>query len=181
MRRVRLLTLVVLAIAVASCGGGNQPDRVSWRNIAIDVPDGWYVFEEAGDRLSLSNVDLAGARADGDAPDGDVVAMFFTFEPATLPDDWRQLLHSRDAQVETDDRLTVDGEIPATRIIYADESAGLPTREMVVLVPSRKIVVLAQPVPREGQQDAPEVFLEHLPTFLEVIQQADFGRPLLDE
>ncbi|MEX2487317.1 MAG: hypothetical protein WD377_06850 [Nitriliruptoraceae bacterium] len=180
MRRI-VLAVAVLAIALAGCGGGNQPDTVSWRNIDIDVPDGWYVFEETPDRLSISNVDLAALTEAGEVPTGDVVAMFFTFEPATLPEDWRRLLARRDAEIETDDRVMVDGDIPATRIIFAHQSAGLPTREMVIMVPSRQVVVLSQPVPRDGQQDAGELFLEHLPTFLDVVQQADYGRPLLDE
>jgi hypothetical protein len=82
--------------------------------------------------------------------------------------------------VEADDRLVLTDEIPATRLVYSFQSAGVPTREMVVLVPSRALVVLAQPVPRQGQQDGPEIFLEHVETFLDVLTTADFGRPVLE-
>jgi hypothetical protein len=51
---------------------------------------------------------------------------------------------------------------------------------MVVLIPSRHIVVLAQPVPARGDTDAPDVFLRHIDTFVEVLETAEFGPPLLD-
>lgn len=172
---------VVAALVVSACGTDRQPDAVMWRNIDIAIPDGWYIFEHTSDRLSIANVDLAAYTESGTAPDDDVVAMFFTHEPATLPADWRALLDQRGAHVETDDRIVIADDIPATRLIYAFESAGVPTREMVVLVPSRQVVVLAQPVPRPGQPDGPEVFLTHLDTFLEVVTSAQYGRPLLDD
>jgi hypothetical protein len=41
-------------------------------------------------------------------------------------------------------------------------------------------VLLAIPVPLPGDEDAPEVFLRHLETFLEVLDGAEFGQPQLD-
>jgi len=169
--------LLVSAIVVA-CGG--QPSEANWRNMEIPIPEGWFVFEQTDDRFSISNVDLASFAEAGEIPDGDVVAMFFTHEPATLPGDWRSLLTVRDANLETDDRLVLADEIPATRFIYHFVSADVPTREMVVLIPSREVVVLAQPVPRPGQTTGPEVFVENLEVFMDVIEGITFGRPIID-
>jgi hypothetical protein len=51
---------------------------------------------------------------------------------------------------------------------------------MVVVIPSRSIVLLAQPVPGPGDEDAPDVFLAYLEDFLEVLETAEFGAPVLD-
>ncbi len=180
--RRAIIVLVVAAFILAACGTDRQPDSLVWRNIHVDLPDEWYVFEEADDRLSISNVDLAAYAQEQAVPDrDDVVAMFFTYEPSTLPADWRALLDRLDADIEVDDRLELNGEVPATRMIFRYDSAGVPTREMVVLIPSRAVVVLAQPVPRPGQLGAPELFLDHIDTFMDVIEQAELGRPLLDD
>lgn len=172
--------LSAFALVLAACGEDRQPDTVTWRNIDIDLPHGWYVFEQEADRLSISNVDLAWHAEEGTFPEEDVVAMFFTYEPATLPDDWRQLLDDLDAEVEVDDRLELHDEIPATRLVFRYVSAQVPTRELVALIPSRNVVVLAQPVPRPGQQDAPELFLEYVGVFMDVLETAQLGRPVLE-
>jgi hypothetical protein len=176
---VRLgLSLLVAALVLTACGG--ERTSVTWRNTTFPIPDGWYVFEEEPTRLSLSNADI-GPGADGNQPDGDVVAMHFTYEPRTQPGDVREHLAAQDATIETDRQLVLgDGEVPATQFVYSYETNGIPTREMVVVIASRAIVLLAIPVPLPGDTDAPEVFLEHLETFLEVIDGAEFGQPVLD-
>ncbi|HSK23153.1 MAG TPA: hypothetical protein VK906_08260 [Egicoccus sp.] len=176
---------VVLAVLVAGCGGEDrQPDAVEWRNVSLDVPDSWYVYERSDDHLSISNADL-GPRdeADGEfvAPDDGVVSMNFTFEPNTVPDDWRRFVDEQDATLETDQSITLDEDVPATQLVFSyTSSSGSPTREMVVVIPSRAIVVLSQPVPSRGATDAPEVFLTHIETFLEVLESAEFGRPVME-
>lgn len=175
--------LLVLAVFLAACGSGNQPDAVTWRNVGLPLPVDWYVFEEEADRLSLSNQDIGIGDVAGqpnDWPEGDVVAMFFTYEPGVAPDDWRRLLDQLDAEIETDDRLTLAGDVPATRLIYRYETAGVQTREMVVVIPSRSIVLLAQPVPPPGSTDQTEVFLAYLDDFMGVLESATFGAPVLD-
>jgi hypothetical protein len=178
----RLLAVpLVLALLLAACGG--QPSSVTWRNTTFPVPEGWYVFEEEETRLSLSNADL-GVGTPGEAraqPEGDVVAMHFTYEPRTQPDDIRRHLEGQNATIESDQQILLgDDEIPATQIVYSYETGGTPTREMMVVIASRAIVLLAIPVPLPGETDAPEVFLRHLETFLEVIDGAEFGQPQLD-
>ena len=178
-----LLVLGVLALALAACTGSNQPDSVSWRNVDMDLPDGWYLFEDETDRLSISNQDIGIGDVVGtpaDWPDGDVVAMFFTYEPDTLPADWRDLLGRLGAEIETDTSLTLQDEVPATQLIYRYETEGVRTREMVVLIPSRSIVLLAQPVPSPADEDVTEVFLAYLDEMMGVLESASFGAPLLD-
>jgi hypothetical protein len=48
------------------------------------------------------------------------------------------------------------------------------------VIASRAVVLLAIPVPLPGDTDAPDVFLRHLETFLEVLDSAQFGSPRLD-
>jgi hypothetical protein len=179
--RRHLAVPLVLALLLTACGG--QPSSVTWRNTTFAVPDGWYVFEEEETRLSLSNADL-GVGTPGEAreqPEGDVVAMHFTYEPRTQPDDVRRHLMDQDATIESDQQILLgDDEIPATQIVYSYETGGTPTREMVVVIASRAIVLLAIPVPLPGETDAPEVFLRHLETFLEVLDGAEFGSPVMD-
>lgn len=180
-RRVRAC-LLALALVLVACGG--QPSSVTWRNVTLQVPDGWFVFEEHDTHLSLSNADIGPSEV-GDppreAPDGPVVAMFLTYEPNALPDDWRRYVEEQDATLESDDQIHVGGgEVPATRLVFSYTTNDIPTREMVVVIPSRAIVVLAQPVPRPGDTDAPEIFLDYIDTFIEVLDSADFGPPVLE-
>jgi hypothetical protein len=182
-RLPRLAALLAVLVLVAACGSSDQPDTVSWRNVELDLPDSWYLFEEEADRLSISNQDIGIGDVVGtpaDWPDGDVVAMFFTYEPDTLPDDWRDLLERLDAEVETDTGLVLQGDVPATQLIYRYETEGVLTREMVVVIPSRSIVLLAQPVPAPGDTDVSEVFLRYLEDMMGVLESATFGAPLLD-
>jgi hypothetical protein len=174
--------LLLLAAVAVGCGGGNQPSAVDWRNVTVRLPDGWYVFEEADTRLSISNQDIGPEAMREGAPEADepVVAMFFTYEPTTLPDDWRRYVEEQDATLEADDRLELDGEVPATRLVFSYVTDGVPLREMVVVIPSRSIVVLSQPVPAAGDTTGPEVFLEYIETFMQVLEDASFGAPVLE-
>lgn len=173
----------MLALLAAACGADSQPGEVTWRNVELQLPDGWFLFEEEADRLSISNQDIGIGDVVGqpnERPEGDVVAMFFTYEPDTVPDDWRELLARLDAEIETDARLTLAGAVPATQLIYRYETEGVLTREMVVVIPSRAIVLLAQPVPPPGSDDQSEVFLAYLDDFMGVLESATFGAPVLD-
>lgn len=183
MRSSRLLSMVAIAMFIVACGSGSQPSSVEWRNVEFELPAGWYVFEDEEDRFSISNQDI-GISEDPDAPrerpEGDTVAMFFTYEPNTVPEDWREFVQQQDAELESDQQIELQGEVPATRLIYRLVTDGIPTREMVVVIPSRSIVLLAQPVPLVGEEDAPDVFLAYLEDFLGVLETAEFGAPVLD-
>ena len=175
------IALVVAAIVLTACG---PPSSVTWRNVTVDVPDGWHVIEQEPSRLSLANADVGPTEVGEPAhpqPEGPVVAMWFTYEPDTIPDDWRRYVDEQEATLESDDQVHLgSGDVPATRLVFSYTTNDVPTREMVVVIPSRAIVVLAQPVPRPGDTDAPDVFLDHIATFLEVLETAEFGAPVLD-
>ena len=180
----RLAWMLLLAVSILGCGGDDpQPEAVTWRNVTLDLPDEWYLVEQSETHLTISNQDL-GVSEETEQPrprfDGDVVAMYFTYEPETLPDDWRAFVEDQDATLESDDSIVVGSNVPATRIVYSYVTNGVPTREMVVLIPSRGIVVLSQPIPGPSGDDAPQVFLRHIETFLEVLQTAEYGAPLLE-
>lgn len=186
MRPFRLPSIGVVLVAVliaAACGGANQPSSVTWRNVTLHLPDGWYVFENEDTRLSISNADIGPALVDGQTrprPEGDIVAMFLTYEPRTIPDDWRAHVADLGGTMESDDQIMLSDDVPATRMVFTRDNVGATTREMVVVIPSRAIVMLAQPVPDPGDTDAPEVFLEYIETFLDILDAAEFGAPVLD-
>ena len=50
--------------------------------------------------------------------------------------------------------------------------------EMVVVVPSRSLTILLQPVPVRGQTDAPQVFLEARDQFDAILDSIRFGAPV---
>lgn len=180
----RLIAVLLMAGLLAACGGGgsSQPATVQWRNLEIDLPESWFLFEDEDTRLSISNADLRPPGEDEEfaPPDEDVVAMFFTYEPRSLPDDWRDFVEEQDAELETDRSLELEGGVPATQLVFSYVTDGIATREMVVLIPSRRVVILAQPVPSMTEGDAPEVFLEHIDTFMEVVESIEFGAPVID-
>lgn len=185
MSRARQLAVVLLVcLGVVACGGDPdpQPDVIEWRNITMDVPDGWWLIERSDTHLTLSNANLAVEReADEpfDPPEEGVVRLALTFEPGTQPDDWRRFVEQQDATLESDARLTLGERTPATQLLFSYTTNNIATREMVVLIPSRQVVALAQPVPGPDG-NAPEIFLDHIETFLEVLETAEFGPPVLE-
>lgn len=175
-----LLTVMFSVALLAGCGSDEGP--VVWRNITVDLPEGWVVFERTDTTLSIANV-LLGPQDGGDArnaPAGDVVAMFFSYEPDTLPRDWLTFLAANDAVIETEQQRMLTGDIPATQLVYRLTDEVTDTREMVVLIPSRNVVILAQPVPLAGDPSGPDVFLRYIDTFLTVIDTLTFGAPVLE-
>lgn len=187
-RRRRATTLLVVAALVAgllgACGGGD-PSQVAWRDLTLQLPDGWSVFEEEDTRLSVANTPL-GRELTGDEPvrpedlpEGDVAAVFLTHEPRSGPGDWRRFVAESDAELEVDEAVEVGG-LPATRLQFASLDAETPTRELVVVVPSRGVVLLAQPVPLRGASDGPQVFDDNLEVFDEIVASITWGVPLDD-
>ena len=173
----RVFATLVAALLLAGCGGSGA---TTWRDLTLEVPEDWEVFEEEPTRLSLSNVDLGEVFDEGgqSRTDEDVVAIFLTHEPSTIPDDWREFVDGREGgEVESDTAIELDG-VPATRLIFRHVSNEVETREMAVVVPAREIVIFAQPVPSPGDEDAPEVFMEHLETFNDVLDSISWGAPI---
>lgn len=179
MPRTLLLPLLAVAALLAGCGGDDS--AIEWRDARMQLPDGWVVFEEEDTRLSLSNVPLGPlVEEQGVQPDGDVVAMFFTHEPGAGPPAWREYAEERDIVIEQDEAIEVGG-VPATRFQLLDDGGGggeTLTRELVVVVPSREVVLLAQPVPTLGDEDVSDVYDRAADTFDDVIDSITWSAPL---
>lgn len=169
-RRLAAL-LAVLVVLVAGCGPTSQ---LAWRDLELVLPDGWVVVDRLDTALYVGN----GPQGDeGERGDLDV-GVQLSVEPATVADDWRELVSSRGGTIDRDETMTVGG-LPATLLQFtmlgdADTPA---TRERVVLVPSRQLVMLAQAVPVQGQTDGPEVFDAHVDEIDQLIASIDFGAP----
>jgi hypothetical protein len=178
-RRPSVWLLAVLLAGLAACGG--DPAAVSWRDLSLQMPDGWVVFEESENHLSISNAQL-GPTAEGqpgEQPEGDVVAMFFTHQPGVQPGQWRDYVEDHDGTLESDDANEL-AEVPAPRLVFRYDTFGTPMREMVVVIPARQVVVLAQPVPAPGETGGPDTFLRFADTFLEILETIDWGPPITD-
>ncbi len=180
----RALVLALLAALVAACsaGGGGGAGPLEWRDLDLVVPSGWQVIEQRGDVLRIANADL---RADDieatpalpeDPATNDVVAVQFTTDPSNA-DAWRSLIEQEGGDIEADRRIQLDG-IPATSITFNWVTNNVPTREQVVIVPSRELVLLLQPVPVQGQQNAPDIYLRHVEEFQAILDSLDFGAPV---
>lgn len=165
-----LLALAVLASACGSSAGGAQ----EWRGLDLVLPEGWEVFERRDNLLSAA--DAPQGEEPGDPGERTVVAQF-VHDPSSSADDWRELVEAQDGTLEVDERIEVDGA-PATRLVFTWDAYDIPTREMVVVLPSRSIVMLFQPAPRPGQTDGPEVFLEHRDEFEAIIRSIELGAPV---
>lgn len=173
-RSVRALVAVAItAILVVACGGDAR--AVAWRDLDLYLPEGWVVINDYAGALYVAD----GRPGDEPGDPGDLeVGVQFSHEPGTTGDDWRDLVAERGGTLERDEQITVDG-LPATLLEFSfpAEAGDAPTREQVVLVPSRSLVVLSQAVPVQGQQDGPEVFDAHVDEFDAVRESIDFGAP----
>ena len=170
---MRRLLLALLLLAASACGGGTTGTQ-DWRGLTVELPDGWERFEKTATLMSVANAPLGNEEGD---PGDRVVAVQFTFEPGASADDWRGFVEEQDGDLETDQQVVLDG-IPATKLVFSYITNGTPTREMVVVVPARSIVILMQPVPIAGQTNAPEIFLEHVEEFDAILSSIDFGAPV---
>lgn len=157
---------------LVACGGDGPTRR--WRDLTLRVPDGWTVFEDEPTRFSLADADLGDEEGDRGQRR---VAVQLTSGPGASPEDWRELLRQEDATVETDRAIELDG-VPATQLVYRWTTNGIDTREMVVVVPSRSVTILLQPVPVAGQTDAPQLFLEARDEFDGLLDSIRFGAPV---
>lgn len=161
----------IALLFLVACQGGDT--SLAWRDLHVTPPTGWIVFESSDSVLGMANAPLGadgvrGARALGAQ---------FTWEPDTVPQDWRDLVTLLGGTIEEDESIDLDG-VPGTRLVYRWESEGIPTREMVVLLPARGVVILLQPVLELGERDGPERFDENRSVFDEILASIDFGAPM---
>ena len=173
-RRLAGVVAAALVVLLSACGsdGGVQ----SWRGLELELPAGWEVYERRDNLLTAADAPLG--EEPGDAGEREVIAQL-TYDPSSSADDWRGLVTAEGGELEVDEQFQVDG-VPATRLVWSWVTNGIPTREMVVLLPSRSLVMLFQPAPRADQTDAPEVFLEHREQFDAILESIDLGAPVED-
>lgn len=165
-RTVIVLVASVLLLGLTACA----PDdgRVEWRDLSLEVPDGWVVAERDDRKLSLANTEFGPDRADELE-----AAVFLSHEPDGSIDRWRELADDRGGEIETDGTLELDGE-PASRLVFSHDANGTLLREMVVIVPSRDIVMLFQPVVLRGSEDGPATFERHRDRFEQLLASLRF-------
>jgi hypothetical protein len=171
---------VVLAALLAACtSGGAGP--LAWRDLDLELPPGWMVLDQRDDLLLIANRDLRADDIEANPslpqdPDAtDAVAVQFTTD-STGADAWRSLVESEGGEIERDERIQIDG-LPATSLTFNWVTNGVPTREQVVIVPSRQLVLVLQPVPVQGQMTGPDVYLRHVDEFIAILESLDFGAP----
>ena len=165
---VRALSLLLVPVLLAACGG---PERVDWPGLRFDLPDGWERIEDGTDRLVL---------ADHLADEGERgVLVTFLRVPGTLPDDWRERVAERGALLESDEGIMIAGDVPATQLVLLDAPGGTPVREVILVVASRGLVIAISPRVVAGDQDGPELLLESLDGVREVLDVIELAPPAL--
>lgn len=172
MPSVRTALAGLALVALTACGG--TPTTLAWRNIVLPVPEGWVVVE-----VDDARVRLASASAEDGVPDDGLVVLSISFDPRTLPDDVRSGAAARGATIESDAPIVVGDEVPATRFVVFEPSAVAPTREVIVLVPSRGLVAVGSVVPGATVSDPADRLLEDLDVLLSVLEDAAYGPPEL--
>ena len=159
-------------LAATACGG--PPSAVEWRNVVLPVPEGWVVVEVADERVRLASVSVEeGVPADG------LVVLSVVFDPSALPDGVRSSTLARGAIIESDAPIVVGDEVPATRLVVLDPTQSPPTRELVVLIPSRGLVATGAVVVGSDVRDPAARLLEDLDLLLGVLVEASYGPPVL--
>lgn len=164
----------VLVLLVGACGGDDR--AVAWRDLDLRLPDGWMVIENSTGALYVSD----GTPGEEPGEPGTLqVGVQLQTDARGRAADWRQLVEDGDGTVERDESITVD-DLPATLVewSYPGSGANPPTREQVVVVPSRDLVILSQAVTVQGQEDGPEVFDAHVEDFEALRASIDFGAPV---
>lgn len=159
------------ALALHACAAG--PVR-EWRDLEVTMPPGWSVGNETSDAIYLADGEMTG---DPEDPDILEVGVQLSFEPRTTVADWRDFVQSRDGTIEEDERIAVDG-LPAHRLVFSYVTGATPMREMVVLVPSRGVVMLFQPAPLAGELDGQERFVQRRDEFEQILASIQFGAPM---
>ena len=172
--RVRMAVAACLVLLLTACSSEVAPGGVvEWRELTVDLPADWVETNRTDTSLSVG--DGPGSVEPGERGELFVLTQF-TIEPGTTADDWRAFVEQQDATLERDTTTTVDS-LPATLIQYSFTTNDIPTRERIVIVPSRDLVLLQQPVPMQGETAGPEWFDEHVDEFDALLEGIRFGAP----
>jgi len=160
--------VLLLPLIVAACGGSSE---VTWPGLRLQLPEGWEVLEQASDRLVL---------ADHLVEEGERgVLVTFLRVPGTLPDDWRDTVAARGAELESDEGVLISGDIPATQLVLRDTVDGIPVREVLLVVASRGLVIAITPRLQSGELDGPELLLESLDAVRALLDEVELAPPVL--
>lgn len=138
----------------------------------MTLPDGWVVHERERGRFAVTDAPLGTPQEPGAGEAG----VFFVRDPGDSVERWRELVEQEGWTLE-EDRRTQIGGVSAVRLTFEQTDARVPTRETVVLVPSRSLTILAQPVPYGQAQDGPAVYERHLEEFDAILDSIRFGAP----
>lgn len=174
-RSLAVVLAVVVAVLLSACGSGETAPGgvVSWRELTIDLPDGWIVLDTT--EHSLVVADGPGSTTPGERGDQEVATQF-QVDPATTADDWRAFVEDEEGEMEVD-REAMVGSLSGRLLQWRYTTNGIPMRERVVVVPSRDLVILQQPTPMQGETGGPDWFDRHLPEFDQLLEDIRFGAP----
>jgi hypothetical protein len=161
----------VLAVLAGACS--SSADTVRWRGLTVSLPTGWTAFEQTDTVLGIADAQLDSAGDRGARG----LAVQFTHEPRTAAQDWRDLIEQEGGTLEVDEDLDLDG-VPSTRLVFSWVTNGVPTREMVVVVPARGIVILLHPVVQLGETDGPQRFLDNRDVLDTILAGINVGAPV---
>lgn len=176
-------------LLLVACGAGQglvgQTGDVRWRDLSMTLPPGWVVTQDtrtaftANDKPLPDDPEAYAPGGDGDVADLPEAGAYVTVDPRTTIDDWRELVARQDGTIHTDSRIML-GDVPADLLEFSQASNGVPTRERVVVIPSRDLVVLLQPIPAKAFGDGvgPGLFDEHEPAFTELVASFRLGAPV---
>ena len=175
-----MVIILACAFVLGACGGPATTGAIEWRDLDMTLPDGWVVIEDIGSVLYVAN----GTGGEDEGDPGDLtVGIQFMVEDTPSIDDWRDLVAERDGEIELDADVDLDG-LPAAALQFTLPARGeiVPaTRERVLTVPSRHLVILAQAVPVRGQEDGADLFLDDLDDIEAILDSVDFGAPIDQE
>jgi hypothetical protein len=164
----RAVALLLVPLLLVACGGS---DRVDWPGLRLELPAGWELIEQSPDRLVLAD-HIA-------AEDGRGVHVTFLRSPDVLPDDWRERVRQRGAQLESDEGVRIAGDVPATQLVLLDDYDGTPVREVILIVASRGLVIGITPRVSPGDLDGPELLLQSLDEVRALLDGIELAPPAL--
>jgi hypothetical protein len=160
--------MLLLPLVLAACSGSSE---VNWPGVRFQLPDGWEVVGQTSDRLVLADhLVEEGGRG---------VLVTFLRVPGTLPDDWRDVVAARGAELESDEGVLISGDVPATQLVLRDTVDGIPVREVLLVVASRGLVIAVTPRVRQGETDGPDLLLASLDAVRGLLDEVELAPPVL--
>jgi hypothetical protein len=159
--------LLLVPLLLAACGGA---ERVDWPGLRMALPEGWEIIEQTADRLVLADhLAVEGGRG---------VHVTFLRTPGVVPDDWRERITQRGAEVESDEAIRIAGDVPATQLVLLADYDGTPVREVILVVASRGLVIGITPRVTPGDLDGPDLLLGSLDAVRALLDDIELAPPV---